>query len=103
MDETARYRNALGLELRKAVELNQFELCYQVQANIATGQISGYEVLLRWRHPERGMVSPADFIPVAEETGAILAIDEWVLRNACEEAASWPVLTRSRSIFRLFR
>lgn len=91
MDETARYRNALGLELRKAVELNQFELHYQVQANVASGQISGYEVLLRWRHPERGMVSPADFIPVAEETGAILAIDEWVLRNACNEAASWPV------------
>lgn len=91
MDETARYRNALGLELRKAVELNQFELHYQVQANVASGQISGYEVLLRWRHPERGMVSPADFIPVAEETGAILAIDEWVLRNACREAASWPV------------
>jgi diguanylate cyclase len=91
MDEAARYRNALGVELRKAVELNQFELHYQVQANVASGQISGYEVLLRWRHPERGMVSPADFIPVAEETGAILAIDEWVLRNACKEAASWPV------------
>jgi diguanylate cyclase (GGDEF)-like protein len=91
MDEAARYRNALGVEMRKAIELNQFELHYQVQANVASGQISGYEVLLRWHHPERGMVSPADFIPVAEETGAILAIDEWVLRTACREAASWPI------------
>ena len=91
MDEAARYRSALGLELRNAAEFNQFELHYQVQANVASGQISGYEVLLRWHHPERDMVSPADFIPVAEETGAILAIDEWVLRNACKEAASWPV------------
>ncbi len=91
MDEISRYRNALGVELRNAVEQNQFELHYQVQTNVASGQISGYEVLLRWRHPERGLVSPADFIPVAEETGAILAIDEWVMRSACREAAAWPV------------
>jgi diguanylate cyclase len=91
MDEVARFKNALGQELRRAVELNQFELHYQVQANVATGDISGYEVLLRWKHPARGMVSPADFIPVAEETGAILAIGEWVLRAACREAASWQV------------
>jgi diguanylate cyclase (GGDEF)-like protein len=91
MDEISRYRNALGIELRRAAELNQFELHYQVQTNVASGDISGYEVLLRWRHPERGLVSPADFIPVAEETGAILTIDEWVMRSACREAASWPV------------
>lgn len=91
MDEAARLRNALGQELRRAVDLNQFELHYQVQTNVATGEIAGYEVLLRWRHPERGMVSPVDFIPVAEDTGAILAIGEWVLRTACREAASWKV------------
>jgi diguanylate cyclase len=91
MDDASRYRNALGRELQGAVEQNQFELYYQVQANIATGETSGYEVLLRWQHPERGMVSPADFIPVAEETGAIIAIGDWVLRTACREAASWKV------------
>lgn len=89
MDEAARARRALAQELRKAKELGQFELYYQVQNLIATGEISGYEVLLRWHHPERGLVSPMEFIPIAEETGSILDIGEWVLRTACAEAATW--------------
>ncbi|MFN3745330.1 MAG: putative bifunctional diguanylate cyclase/phosphodiesterase [Hyphomicrobiaceae bacterium] len=89
MDEASRARHTLAQDLRRAVELNQLELHYQVQTSIATGEICGYEALLRWKHPERGMVPPSEFIPIAEETGAILAIGEWVLRTACREAASW--------------
>ncbi|WP_420135589.1 putative bifunctional diguanylate cyclase/phosphodiesterase [Rhodopseudomonas sp.] len=72
-----------------ALENDEFELHYQPQAT-TDGEIVGFEALLRWRHPVRGMVSPAVFIPLAEETGLIGAIDEWVLRSACREAASWP-------------
>ncbi len=68
---------------------NQLSLHYQVQKSVLTGEIIGYEVLLRWNHPERGMVPPSEFIPLAEECGAILPIGEWVLREACREAASW--------------
>ncbi len=89
MDEASRARNTLAQDLRYAVERNQLEVHYQVQTSVATGEICGYEALLRWRHPVHGMVSPAEFIPIAEETGTILAIGEWVLRTACREAASW--------------
>ncbi len=89
MDEAARARRSMAQDLRKATDLGQFELYYQVQSLIATGEISGYEVLLRWHHPERGLVPPIEFIPVAEETGSILEIGEWVLRTACAEAATW--------------
>lgn len=89
MDEAARERQLLGQDLKRAIELNQLELHYQVQNSVSTGEICGYEVLLRWKHPERGRVPPATFIPVAEETGAILEIGEWVLRTACREAAKW--------------
>ncbi|AYD01667.1 EAL domain-containing protein [Neorhizobium sp. NCHU2750] len=91
MDEAARDRSKMAKELWAAVEAKQFHLHYQVQKSVSTGEITGYEVLLRWRHPERGEVSPADFIPIAEECGAILPIGEWVLREACREAAAWPV------------
>lgn len=91
MEEASRARHALAQDLRHAVELNQLELHYQVQTSIASGDICGYEALLRWRHPVHGMVSPVEFIPIAEETGAILSIGEWVLRTACREAASWSV------------
>lgn len=90
MDEAARDRTKMAKELWTAIEENQFRLHYQVQKSVLTGEITGYEVLLRWHHPERGNVSPADFITVAEECGAILPIGEWVLRQACIEAASWP-------------
>jgi diguanylate cyclase (GGDEF)-like protein len=90
MDETARQRKALTADLRRAIERAELELHYQVQHALATGGISGYEVLLRWRHRELGMVSPAQFIPIAEESGAIVEIGDWVLRSACREAQSWP-------------
>jgi diguanylate cyclase (GGDEF)-like protein/PAS domain S-box-containing protein len=88
-DEAARDRRALTHDLERALENNEFRLFYQVQQSVATGQITGYEALIRWSHPQRGFVSPADFIPLAEESGAIVAIGEWVLRTACEEAARW--------------
>jgi EAL domain-containing protein (putative c-di-GMP-specific phosphodiesterase class I) len=91
MDEAARDRTKMAKDLWAAIEAKQFYLHYQVQKSISTGEITGYEVLLRWRHPERGQVSPVEFIPVAEECGAILPIGEWVLREACREAANWPV------------
>ncbi len=91
MDEASRARHTLAQDLRHAIERNELELYYQVQTSIATGEICGYEALLRWRHPVRGMVSPAEFIPIAEETGAIIPIGEWVLRTACREAATWSV------------
>lgn len=94
MDEAARDRRELGQQLRQAIELEQFELYYQVQTTIATGEVTGYEVLLRWHHPERGFIPPSDFIPIAEETGLILELGEWVLRSACAEAAKWKVPIR---------
>lgn len=90
MDERARARRDLGLDLRRAIELDQLQLHYQVQTSVAGREVLGYEVLLRWKHPRHGYVSPAEFIPLAEETGTILTIGEWVLREACREAASWP-------------
>eukprot|EP00913_Durusdinium_trenchii_P008194 g7691.t1 len=89
MDEAARDRTKMGKDLWTAVEEKQFHLHYQVQKSVSGGDITGYEVLLRWSHPERGNVAPSDFIPIAEECGAILPIGEWVLRQACREAASW--------------
>jgi diguanylate cyclase (GGDEF)-like protein/PAS domain S-box-containing protein len=89
MDEAARSRRALANDLWDAVEKNQLALHYQVQKSVTTGDVTGYEVLLRWNHPQRGMVPPNEFIPLAEECGAILPIGEWVLREACREAATW--------------
>jgi len=91
LDEAARDRRGLANDLRHAIERGQFELHYQVQTVVTSGEVCGYEVLLRWRHPERGMIPPLKFIPIAEETGSILPIGEWVLREACKEAASWEV------------
>ncbi|SIR06729.1 PAS domain S-box-containing protein/diguanylate cyclase (GGDEF) domain-containing protein [Rhizobium sp. RU20A] len=89
MDEAARLRRVLAVDLWQGVARRQFALHYQVQTSVATGETTGYEVLLRWAHPERGFVSPASFIPIAEECGAILPIGEWVLKEACREAAGW--------------
>jgi diguanylate cyclase (GGDEF)-like protein len=89
MDERARERRDLALDLRRAIELNQLELHYQVQTSVQDRTVVGYEVLLRWTHPTRGSVPPAEFIPLAEETGIILTIGEWVLRTACRQAANW--------------
>lgn len=76
-------------DLRVALEQDQFSLVYQPQVDLASGKICGAEALIRWKHPEKGFVSPAEFIPVAEETGQIVAIGEWVLRTACWRIAAW--------------
>ena len=90
MDARMKERRTLELDLRKAISQGEFELYYQPIRNIAEGRVVGCEALLRWNHPERGIVSPADFIPVAEETGLIIPIGEWVLRRACADAVAWP-------------
>ncbi len=88
--ERAEARRALERDLRRALPQRQFELFYQPQHDAGSGRLAGFEALLRWRHPQRGLVSPLDFVPLAEETGLIGAIGEWVLREACAEAARWP-------------
>jgi len=89
MDSQLRDKRALQQELRSAIARNELELYYQPQAQIG-GEIIGFEALARWQHPVRGSVPPSVFIPVAEETGSIMALGEWILRAACREAASWP-------------
>jgi diguanylate cyclase (GGDEF)-like protein len=89
MDRQIREKRALQRDLAVALKNGEFEIYYQPQAT-AQGEAVGFETLLRWHHPIRGMVSPGIFIPLAEETGLIGAIDEWVLRTACAEAVAWP-------------
>ncbi|WP_257167986.1 EAL domain-containing protein [Bradyrhizobium sp. SRS-191] len=90
MDESARARLQLQQDLRRAIAESQFELHYQPLLGFTENVMTGCEALLRWRHPERGMVPPLDFIPLAEDTGLINEIGDWVMRTACAEAASWP-------------
>ncbi len=90
MARRAAARHALEQDLRAAIARGQLELFYQPQANLATRSLVGFEALLRWRHPERGLVPPADFIPLAEETRLIMPIGEWALRTACQDAQDWP-------------
>jgi diguanylate cyclase (GGDEF)-like protein/PAS domain S-box-containing protein len=90
MDRQAQKRRDMELDLRRAFANGEFEVHYQPLVDIAADRISGFESLLRWRHPEKGMISPADFIPVAEDIGLIVALGEWVLREACTEAVKWP-------------
>jgi EAL domain-containing protein (putative c-di-GMP-specific phosphodiesterase class I)/DNA-binding NarL/FixJ family response regulator len=80
---------ALEALLRRALAQGEFQVYYQPQVNIATGQVIGAEALVRWQNPDRGIISPAEFIPLAEETGLIIQIGEWVLLSACAQAASW--------------
>ena len=89
MDKQLRERRALQQDLRSAVAREELDLHYQPQAHIG-GEITGFEALARWHHPRSGLVPPSTFIPLAEETGIIVALGEWVLRSACREAASWP-------------
>jgi diguanylate cyclase (GGDEF)-like protein len=87
MDDTARARRALARDLQTAAERNELMLHYQLQTSLKDGKICGAEALMRWHHPKRGMISPAEFIPLAEETEAIIAMGEWALRTACRDAA----------------
>jgi diguanylate cyclase (GGDEF)-like protein len=90
MDVKAQARRNLELDLRQAVATGAFELHYQPLVNLKTGRISTCEALLRWPHPQRGMISPAEFIPIAEEMGLIVEIGHWVLRRACRDCVQWP-------------
>lgn len=90
MDLQAQKRRDMEVDLRRAFAHGEFELHYQPLVSIASDRISGFESLLRWRHPDKGMISPAEFIPVAEDIGLITQLGEWVLREACTEAVKWP-------------
>ncbi|KAF0137411.1 MAG: diguanylate cyclase/phosphodiesterase [Xanthobacteraceae bacterium] len=90
MNARMHQRQRLERDLRKALTEGQFVLFFQPVITLATGTIAGFEALVRWRHPERGLVSPAEFIPVAEETGLIGPLGRWVLDQACAEATHWP-------------
>lgn len=89
MDEIARARRTLAADLRDALSRHELSVHYQVQTSVSSGEICGYEALLRWEHPRRGFVPPSEFIPIAEENGLILNIGAWVLREACSRAVSW--------------
>ena len=90
MDVKALARRSLEVDLRRALALREFELFFQPQVDLESETVVGFEALLRWRHPERGLVSPADFIPLAEEIGLIVPIGDWVIRQACHQAVRWP-------------
>jgi len=109
MDAKAQARRLLEQDLRKAIIAQEFEIFYQPIVNLEDDRIVGFEALLRWNHPTRGRIPPIEFIPLAEETGLIIPIGEWVIRNACAEANTWapglrvavnisPVQFRSRSL-----
>ena len=95
MDQQIRDRRVLHQDLSVAIKNGELSLHYQPQATsgptVATSEVIGFEALARWMHPVRGFVSPGDFIPLAEESGLIVEMGEWILREACREAASWPV------------
>jgi diguanylate cyclase (GGDEF)-like protein len=90
MNTRMKARRELEMDLRKALVGKEFELHYQPLVDLKTNDVNAFEALLRWNHPRRGLISPADFIPVAEETGLIVPLGEWVLKAACYEAVDWP-------------
>jgi diguanylate cyclase (GGDEF)-like protein len=90
MDARMQARRALEIDLRKALVAGEFQLFYQPLMNLKTGSVTGFEALMRWFHPLRGMVAPSDFIPLAEEIGLLVPLGEWALRRACFDAVSWP-------------
>jgi diguanylate cyclase (GGDEF)-like protein len=91
MDSAARLRRTLDLDLRRALPRNEFELHYQTIIDMATHRPCGAEALVRWHHPRHGLMGPDSFVPLAEETGLIVPLGEWILRRACADAARWPV------------
>ena len=91
MDERMQARRSMETDLRRALALKQLELVYQPQFDLASSAIIGFEALVRWHHPTRGLVPPVEFIPLSEEIGVINSIGEWVLRTACKQAATWPM------------
>jgi|GEM_PF-3427206 len=95
MHAAIRERHELGVQLQRAVELGQLRMVYQPIVDLASGTLAGIEALVRWDHPERGLVSPGQFIEIAEENGAILPIGRWILREATREASSWSSVDRS--------
>src|SRR5260221_2110551 len=90
LNERAQQRRQLEADLRLALERSEFELVYQPLFDLEHNRICSFEALLRWRHPKRGVISPAEFVPIAEDTGLIVPIGAWVLREACGRAADWP-------------
>ncbi len=90
MDLQMQTRRIMEQDMRRALPAGEFELYYQPVINLATNDISGFEALIRWNHPEKGLISPATFIPLAEEIGFIVPLGEWVIRQACATAALWP-------------
>jgi predicted signal transduction protein with EAL and GGDEF domain len=90
MDLQMQHRRIVEQDLRKALPAGEFELHYQPVVNLASKEISGFEALVRWNHPTKGTISPADFIPLAEEIGFIVPMGEWIIRQACTTAARWP-------------
>ncbi|WP_374594968.1 putative bifunctional diguanylate cyclase/phosphodiesterase [Sphingosinicella sp.] len=90
LDVQARQRREMELDLRTAIREGGFELYFQPLYSLKEERLKAFEALIRWPHPEKGMISPADFIPLAEDTGLIVQIGEWVIREACHQAASWP-------------
>ncbi len=90
LDAAARWRRQVELDLREAIRAGQFVLNYQPVFDLKADRIGGFEALVRWHHPERGIVPPAEFIPIAEDTGLIIAIGEWVMQEACRQAMHWP-------------
>lgn len=90
MDMVVQDQHALEIDLRLALQREEFELYYQPIVNLGTMETGGFEALVRWRHPQRGVVSPEQFIPLAEETGMIVPLGEWIIRRACLDAATWP-------------
>jgi predicted signal transduction protein with EAL and GGDEF domain len=91
MDEAIKAKKELELALRNALARREFELHYQPFADARLERVRGFEALVRWCHPEKGLISPSEFMPLAEETGLIIPLGEWILRKACEDAADWPV------------
>src|SRR5437870_7776341 len=90
MDMQMQTRRIMEQDIRRALPVGKFELYYQPVINLATNDVSGFEALIRWNHPDKGLIVPASFIPLAEEIGFIVPLGEWVIRQACAAAARWP-------------